>query len=57
MNAWLTHKVLSLFAQRVLDVTKDVLFKWRLLVEKAGNQDTRSRGPICSSRRRRYTME
>lgn len=33
LNAWLTHKVRPLFAQRVLEVSEDVLFKWRLLVE------------------------
>jgi toxin FitB len=32
LNAWLTHKVRPLFAQRVLDISEDVLFKWRLLV-------------------------
>ena len=32
LHAWLTHKVRPLFAQRVLDVNEDVLFKWRLLV-------------------------
>ncbi|MGH9346287.1 MAG: type II toxin-antitoxin system VapC family toxin [Vicinamibacterales bacterium] len=40
LNAWLTHKVRPLFEQRVLDVSEDVLFKWRLLVEegrKAGH--------------------
>jgi predicted nucleic acid-binding protein len=34
LNAWLTHKVRPLFAQRVLEVSEDVLFKWRLLVEE-----------------------
>lgn len=34
LNAWLTQKVRPLFAQRVLDVSEDVLFKWRLLVEE-----------------------
>jgi toxin FitB len=34
LNAWLTHKIRPLFAQRVLDITEDVLFKWRLLVEE-----------------------
>jgi predicted nucleic acid-binding protein len=34
LHAWLTHKVRPLFAQRVLDITEDVLFKWRLLVEE-----------------------
>jgi len=33
LNAWLTHKVRPLFEQRVLEVTEDVLFTWRLLVE------------------------
>jgi len=31
---WLTHKVRPMFAQRVLPVTEDVMFKWRLLVEE-----------------------
>lgn len=34
LNAWLTHKVRPLFDQRVLDVSEDVVFKWRLLVEE-----------------------
>lgn len=34
LHAWLTNKVRPLFAQRVLEVTEDVLFKWRLLVEQ-----------------------
>jgi len=33
MNDWLTHKVRPMFAQRVLAVTEDIMFKWRLLVE------------------------
>jgi len=33
LNDWLTHKVRPLFAQRVLAVTEDIMFKWRLLVE------------------------
>jgi predicted nucleic acid-binding protein len=34
LTAWLAHKVRPLFAQRVLDVTEDVIVKWRLLVEQ-----------------------
>ena len=34
LNTWLTHTVRPLFAQRVLDVSEDVVFKWRLLVEE-----------------------
>jgi predicted nucleic acid-binding protein len=33
LNDWLTHKVRPMFDQRVLPVTEDVMFKWRLLVE------------------------
>jgi predicted nucleic acid-binding protein len=38
--AWLAHQVRPMFEQRVLDVSEDVMFKWRLLVEdgrKAGH--------------------
>ena len=33
LNHWLLHQVRPLFGQRVLDVSEDVMFKWRLLVE------------------------
>ncbi|WP_363331209.1 type II toxin-antitoxin system VapC family toxin [Bradyrhizobium sp.] len=31
---WLTHKVRPMFEQRVLAITEDIMFKWRLLVER-----------------------
>lgn len=34
LHDWLTHKVRPMFAQRVLPVTEDIMFKWRLLVEE-----------------------
>ena len=34
LNAWLTHKVRPMFEQRVLQITEDVMFRWRLLVEE-----------------------
>jgi predicted nucleic acid-binding protein len=34
LNDWLIHKVRPMFEQRVLAVSEDVMFKWRLLVEK-----------------------
>ncbi|MFN0316191.1 MAG: type II toxin-antitoxin system VapC family toxin [Burkholderiales bacterium] len=34
LNDWLTHKVRPMFEQRVLPVSEEVLFKWRLLVEE-----------------------
>ena len=34
LNTWLTHKVRPMFEQRVLQVSEDVMFKWRLLVEQ-----------------------
>jgi predicted nucleic acid-binding protein len=33
LTDWLAHKVRPMFEQRVLPVTEDVMFKWRLLVE------------------------
>jgi toxin FitB len=40
LTDWLTHKVRPMFERRVLPVSEDVMFKWRLLVEegrKAGH--------------------
>ncbi len=33
LNEWLTHKVRPMFNERVLQVTEEVMLKWRLLVE------------------------
>ena len=40
LNDWLVHRVRPMFDQRVLEISEDVMFKWRLLVEdgrKAGH--------------------
>lgn len=40
LGDWLSHKVRPMFEQRVLEVSEDVMFRWRLLVEegrKAGH--------------------
>ncbi len=40
LNDWLVHKVRPMFDQRVLEVSEDVMYRWRLLVEegrKAGH--------------------
>ena len=40
LNNWLTNRVRPMFEGRMLPVTEDVMFKWRLLVEegrKAGH--------------------
>lgn len=34
LNGWLVHKVRPMFEQRTLEVSEDVMFKWRLLVEE-----------------------
>jgi toxin FitB len=34
LNDWLAHKVRPMFQQRVLAVTEDIMFKWRLMVEE-----------------------
>ena len=40
LNDWLLHRVRPMFDQRTLEVSEDVMFRWRLLVEegrKAGH--------------------
>ena len=34
LNDWLLHRVRPMFDQRLLEVSEDVMFKWRLLVEE-----------------------
>ena len=34
LNDWLTQRIRPMFAQRVLDVSEDVMLKWRLLVDE-----------------------
>ena len=34
LNDWLTNKVSPMFEARVLPVTEDIMFKWRLMVEE-----------------------
>ena len=34
LNDWLTNKVRPMFEQRVLAISEDIMFKWRLLVEE-----------------------
>ena len=34
LNDWLSRKVRPMFAHRVLEITEDVMLKWRLLVEE-----------------------
>ena len=40
LNGWLTHKLRPMFEDRALEITEDIMLKWRLLVEegrKAGH--------------------
>jgi hypothetical protein len=34
LNQWLAHKVRPMFEQRIIAITEDIMFKWRLLVEE-----------------------
>ncbi|HTY51494.1 MAG TPA: type II toxin-antitoxin system VapC family toxin [Steroidobacteraceae bacterium] len=34
LNDWLAHKVRPMFEDRVLPISEDIMFKWRLLVEE-----------------------
>lgn len=43
LNDWLTHKLRPMFGERVLDLTEDILFQWRLIIE-----DGRKRGHTFS---------
>jgi predicted nucleic acid-binding protein len=33
LNDWLTHRLRPMFENRVLPVTEDIMFRWRILVE------------------------
>jgi predicted nucleic acid-binding protein len=43
LNEWLDHKLRPMFEDRVLEVTEDIMLKWRLLVEEG-----RKSGPTFS---------
>jgi predicted nucleic acid-binding protein len=34
LNQWLTNTIRPMFEQRVLQVTEDILFRWRIVVEE-----------------------
>jgi predicted nucleic acid-binding protein len=34
LNQWLAHKVRPMFDRRVLEVTEDIMLRWRVLVEE-----------------------
>lgn len=34
LNDWLTHQVRPMFGQRMLDITEDIMLKWRVLLEE-----------------------
>jgi predicted nucleic acid-binding protein len=34
LSRWLTHTIRPMFSQRVLSVTEDILFRWRVLMEQ-----------------------
>jgi predicted nucleic acid-binding protein len=34
LNEWLTNKVRPMFGERVLQITEDIMLRWRLLVEE-----------------------
>ncbi len=34
LNDWLTHQVRPMFGRRMLDITEDIMLKWRVLLEE-----------------------
>ena len=45
LNDWLTHKVRPMFDGRVLQITEDIMLKWRILVEDGRKRGTHSLSP------------
>ena len=45
LNDWLTHKVRPMFDHRILQVSEDIMLKWRLLVEEGGKTGHTSSQP------------
>lgn len=43
LNDWLLHQVRPVFDKRTLEISDDIMFKWRLLVEEG-----RKQGHTCS---------
>ena len=37
LQDWLSHKVRPMFAQRIVPISENVMFRWRLLVEEGRN--------------------
>jgi hypothetical protein len=40
LNAWLDQTIRPMFKQRVLPITEDVMFRWRVLMEQAEKRVT-----------------
>jgi len=55
LNDWLTHKVRPMFDQRILPVTEDIMFKWRLLVEEGRKTGYTFSQPDLNHRRDRHS--
>lgn len=50
LNDWLANKVRPMFGERVLQITEDIMLKWRLLVEegrKAGHTFSQAGSDHC----------
>jgi toxin FitB len=47
-NDWLVHKVRPMFEQRILAITEDIMFKWRLLVEDGRKAGQKARAPVLN---------
>jgi toxin FitB len=53
LNHWLTNEIRPMFNQRVLQITEDILLRWRMLVEegrKVGHTFLPTRPHDCSNR-------
>lgn len=55
LNHWFTHTIRPMFQQRILPVTEDVLFRWRVLMEEAARLDIPTRSLTSSLPQPRFT--
>jgi predicted nucleic acid-binding protein len=57
LNQWLAQTIRPMFDQRVLPITEDILFRWRVLMERAARPGIPIHSRISLSRQRRFTTD
>lgn len=55
LTRWLIHTVRPMFDERILSVTEDILFRWRVLLEEGAKSDIPIRNRTSLSPQPRFT--